>query len=70
MAAVTLKRLVGTAGAGEDQSHGSDRVYDVLKALVEGQNELNASLTQLIADHDSSTAPTTAAAVANKVTVE
>lgn len=34
MAALTLKKLLGDAGAGMDQSHGSNRLYDVLKQLV------------------------------------
>ena len=63
--AVTLKRLVGNAGAGEDQSHGTDTLYDVLKALTDTQNALIASQTQIIAD-----VVTTAVAPAEGVTVE
>jgi len=38
-----LKKLIGDAGAGMDESHGSDRLYGVLKALVENHSEsLNA----------------------------
>ena len=68
--AIKLKRLIGEAGAGADESHGSDRLYDVLKALTETQNALVAAHTQLAADHDSATAPTTAAAVVAGVEVE
>lgn len=32
----TLKKFMGNAGAGLDESHGSDNLYDVLKALAEG----------------------------------
>jgi hypothetical protein len=31
----TLKKMMGEGGAGQDESHGSDRLYDVLKALAE-----------------------------------
>jgi hypothetical protein len=41
----TLKKLIGEAGAGFDQSHGSDRVYDVLAALVYTLNAFNESVS-------------------------
>jgi hypothetical protein len=68
--AATLKRLVGEAGAGQDESHGSDRVYDVLKELAVTQNALVAALNQFITDYNASTSPTTASAVTGGVTVE
>lgn len=42
---VTLKRLLGEAGAGIDESfgHPEGRLYDVLKALVEAGTPLSAS---------------------------
>jgi hypothetical protein len=48
--AVTLKRLVGNAGAGSDESHGTDTLYDVLKALADTQNDMAAQVNQIIAD--------------------
>jgi len=33
----TLKAFLGTAGAGIDESHGTDTLHDVLKAVVDGQ---------------------------------
>ena len=53
--ATKLKRLVGNAGAGIDESHGSDRLYAVLKELAETQNLMAASLNQLITDYDAET---------------
>lgn len=67
---VKLKRLVGDAGAGMDKSHGSDRVYDVLEAMVTTQNAMVASLNQFITDYNASTTPTTAAAVTAGVEIE
>ncbi len=37
---INLKKLLGDGGAGFDQSHGSDRLYDVLKAVVNKMNQL------------------------------
>lgn len=71
--AVTLKKLVGEAGAGIDESHGSDTLYDVLKALVTAQNALIVSLNQLITDYNANTNivdDTTATAVTAGVTIE
>lgn len=68
--AVTLKRLVGNAGAGMDESHGSDRLYDVLKALTDTQNDLVAQFNQFRTDYNASTTPTTATAVTAGVEVE
>ena len=41
--AATLKRLVGNAGAGIDESHGTDRLYDVLSNLATAQNAMIAA---------------------------
>lgn len=68
--AVKLKRLVGNAGAGIDESHGTDRLYDVLAAMVATQNDLVAQFNQLKADHDSATAPTAATDVTAGVEIE
>ena len=68
--AVTLKRLVGDGGAGIDDSMGFDTLYDVIKALADAQNDLVIQFNQLKADHNSSTAPTTAADLTSAVTVE
>lgn len=35
----TLKKLLGDAGAGLDESNGADRLYDVLEALAYGLSE-------------------------------
>ena len=68
--AVKLKRLMGEAGAGLDESHGFDVLYDVLKAVADTQNDLVAQLNQLKADHDAATVPTTATDVVAGVEVE
>jgi len=68
--AVTLKRLVGNAGAGLDESHGTDNLYDVLKGLVDFQADVVTQFNQLKADHDSSTTPSTATDLAVEVTAE
>jgi hypothetical protein len=68
--AVKLKRLVGNAGAGLDESMGFDTLYDVLKAMVEAQNDLIAQFNQLRTDYDASTVPTGATAVTAGVEVE
>lgn len=64
---VTLKKLVGEAGAGIDESNGSDRLYDVLKALVDSHLQLVAQFNQLRTDYNASTVPTTATALDIKV---
>ncbi|NNL18785.1 MAG: hypothetical protein HKP37_08615 [Boseongicola sp.] len=67
----TLKKLVGDAGAGIDDSQGFDNLYDVLKALAETQNALVAQFNQLLADHNTATDPdSSATAVTAGVTVE
>lgn len=49
--AVKLKRLLGDGGAGIDQSHsGEDRLYTVLEAMTNTQNDLVAQFAQLRAD--------------------
>jgi len=68
--AITLKRLVGQAGAGIDESHGTDRLYDVLKALADTQNDLVEQFNQFRTDYNASTSPTTATAVTEGVEVE
>lgn len=68
--AVVLKRLVGNAGAGQDESHGTDRLYDVLKGLVDFQTDVVAQFNQLKADFDAASAPSSATDLAVEVTVE
>ncbi len=75
MAAI-LKKLVGDAGAGSDESHGSDRLYDVLVELIGEHNDLIAQFNQLRADYlaetnaDHSVTGTTATVVTAGVTIE
>ena len=68
--AVKLKRLVGEAGAGLDESHGTDNLYDVLKALADAQNDLVTQFNQFRADYNASTTPTTATDLTSAVEVE
>lgn len=76
--AVTLKRLVSEAGAGEDKSYASDDShpdrFTLLSAIVNTQNALVASHNQLVADYNAETAAahtaSTAAVVAAGVEVE
>ena len=70
--AVTLKRLVGEAGAGFDRSMGFSNVYDVLKALAQAQADLVTQFNQFRADYNATVPvqPTTAAALTTAVTVE
>jgi len=71
---VTLKKLIGEAGAGIDDSMGFHNLYDVLKALVQTQNDLVTQFNQLRIDYNAETAAdhtdTTATAVTAGVTVE
>lgn len=68
--AATLKKLLGEAGAGIDDSVGIDRLYDVIKELATVQNDLVAQFNQLKADFDASSAPSSATDVTAGVTVE
>lgn len=72
--AATLKKLLGEAGAGIDDSIGIDRLYDVVKELATVQNDLVAQFNQLRADYNAETAAdhtdTTATAVTAGVTIE
>lgn len=52
---VTLKRLVGNAGAGADDSHGTDTLYAVLAAIVTTQNDLIAQFNTLKGEYDAET---------------
>lgn len=66
MTTATLKKLLGDAGAGIDESHGSDRLYKVLSvaitqikaatakqtALLSAYNDVVAQFNQLKTDHD------------------
>ncbi len=53
--AVKLKKLLGEAGAGMDESNGQDRLYDVLKALVTQANDQAAQFNTLKAEYDAET---------------
>jgi hypothetical protein len=70
----TLKKLLGDAGAGIDDSHGSDRLYDVLSALITEHNDLVAQFNQLLTDYNAETVAahttSTATTVTPTVTVE
>jgi hypothetical protein len=70
----TLKQLLGDAGAGIDESHGSDRLYDVLVAIVTAQNDLVAQFNQLLTDYNAETladhTTSTATAVTAGVAIE
>lgn len=52
MTARVLKKTVGDAGGGEDQSHGSDRVYDILVQLIAEHNALIATVNTLRTEYD------------------
>jgi hypothetical protein len=68
--AATLKKLLGEAGAGIDDSMGIDNLYDVLKEIATVQNDLVAQFNQLKADFDASSTPTSATDVTAGLTVE
>ena len=63
MTTKTLKQYLGDAGAAIDESHGADRLYDVLKALAEGLSEMVTAYQATIAT------ATIAAMVTDKNTV-
>ena len=46
---VTLKKLIGSAGAGMDESHGTDTLYDVLKALAQSGGQSVSAQQAVIA---------------------
>lgn len=72
--AVTLKRYMGSGGAGLDESHGLDNLHDVLKAMADTQNDLVAQFNQLRDDYNAETladhTDTTATAITAGVVVE
>lgn len=58
---INLKKLLGDGGAGFDQSHGSNRLYDVLKAVVNKMNQLEVGkLNNVLVDGGVVKAPTNA----------
>jgi len=73
---VKLKKLLGDGGAGIDESHGSDRLYQVLEAVVNTQNALVTNFNALRADYaaetnaDHTVTGTSAVAVTAGVEVE
>lgn len=71
---VTLKRLLGEAGAGLDEAHGFDTLYDVLVAMVAQNDDLVDQFNQLLADYNAETladhTTSTATVVTKDVTVE
>lgn len=74
MTARILKKTIGDAGGGEDQSHGSDRVYDILVQLITEHNDLVAQFNQLRTDYNAETladhTDTSATAVTSEITIE
>ena len=66
--AVILKRLVGEAGAGLDEGHGFDSLYDVLAALVAQTNDLTDQFNVLVAEYTAETAADHTASAATVVT--
>lgn len=49
MTTKTLKQLMGTGGAGFDDSMGFDNLYDVLKAMAEGLSEMATAYQDTVA---------------------
>jgi hypothetical protein len=70
MAKKKLKQLLGDGGAGLDKSHGTDRLYDLLEALITQVNDQATQFNQLKADFDASSTPTSASDVTSLVEVE
>jgi hypothetical protein len=70
MAVKRLSQNLGIAGACLDKSHGGeDRVYDLLKALIEAHQETVTQFNQFRTDYNASTSPTTATALTVKAEV-
>lgn len=70
-----LKKLLGDAGAGVDESYeGNNRLYHVLEQMVTQLNDATAQLNQLRTDYNAETAAdhtdTTATAVTSLVSIE
>lgn len=63
-----IKGLIGDAGAGLDESHGSDRIYDVLVALANTLNSLITSHNQLLTDYNAETSASHTTSSASSVT--
>ena len=74
MTARVLKKTVGDAGGGSDQSHGSDTLRQVVEQLIAEHNDLIAQFNQLLTDYNAETAAdhtdSTATAVTAEVSVE
>ncbi len=51
----TIKKTIGDAGAGIDQSHGSDTLYDAIKAIATDLQNVIVQQNQLLADYNAET---------------
>jgi len=69
-----IKKSIGEAGAGIDQSHGEDTLYDAIKALATDLQAVIVSLNQLRTDYNAEDqadhTDTSAAAVTQTFTIE
>lgn len=68
----TIKKTIGDAGAGIDQSHGEDTLYDAVKAIATDLQAVIVALNQLLTDYNAETAAdhTTSSAAAVTQTFE
>ncbi len=70
----TIKKTIGDAGAGIDQSHGEDTLYDAVNALAVQVTALTVAFNQLLTDYNAETAAdhttSSAASVTQGFTIE
>ena len=66
---VNLKQLLGDGLAGLDKSHGTDRLYTLLAAMIVQLNDQGAQFNQLKADYDAETLASHTATTATDVVV-
>ncbi|PNX50440.1 MAG: hypothetical protein BV456_06735 [Thermoplasmata archaeon M8B2D] len=52
---ITIKKHIGDAGAGMDQSHGSATLYDAVKAIATQVAALTTAFNQLLTDYNAET---------------
>lgn len=55
---VYLKKLLGDGLAGLDQSHGTDRLYQLLEAMITQLNDQATQFNQMVTDQQAATAKT------------
>jgi hypothetical protein len=71
---VSIKKIIGDAGAGLDKSHGTATLYDAIAAIATQVAALTTALNQLITDYNAETdadhTDSSASSVTTQFTIE